>query len=160
MLATPNGGPKCDNAAPNEIPGVGKRHHVCQSSSSQLRYNTYLVVTQTTPRHHKETHVQQVPETTVSLYCDISTGKPRPYVPIPLRLRVFRSIHYLSHPGTKSTAQLVAQRFVWPGVQKDCRSWARACPACQRSKVSRHTATLAGDFALPPARFLHIHIDL
>jgi transposase InsO family protein len=73
---------------------------------------------------------------------------------------VFRSIHDLSHPGTKSTARLVAQRFVWPGVQKDCRSWARVCQACQRSKVSRHTVKPVGDFALPPARFLHVHIDL
>jgi transposase InsO family protein len=102
----------------------------------------------------------QVPGATGSLYCDICTGKSRPYVPTPLRLRVFRSIHDLSHPGTKSTAQLVAQRFVWPGIQKDCRSWARACQACQRSKVSRHTVTPVGDFGLPPARFLHVHIDL
>jgi cleavage and polyadenylation specificity factor subunit 1 len=95
----------------------------------------------------------------VCLYCDISTGKPRPYVHTPLRLRVLRFIHDLSHPGTKSTAQLVA-RFVWPGIQKDCRSWARACQACQRSEVSRHTVTPVGDFALPPARFLQVHIDL
>jgi hypothetical protein len=75
----------------------------------------------------------QVPGTAVSLYCDISTGKPRPYIPTPLRLRVFRSIHDLSHPGTKATAQLVAQRFVWPGIHKDC-AWARACQSCQRAK--------------------------
>jgi cleavage and polyadenylation specificity factor subunit 1 len=49
---------------------------------------------------------------------------------------------------------------VWPGVQKDCRTWARACQACQRSKVSRHTVTSVVDFTLPAARFLHIHIDL
>jgi transposase InsO family protein len=102
----------------------------------------------------------QVPDSTRYLYCDISTGKPRPYVPTALRPRVFWSIHDLSHPGIKSSAQLVTERFVWPGVQKDCRSWARACQACQRAKVSRHTATPVGDFGLPPARFLHVHIDL
>jgi hypothetical protein len=71
-----------------------------------------------------------------------------------------QSVHDLSHPGTRATAKLVAQRFVWPGVQKDCCTWARACQACQRSKVSRHTVTPVGDFTLPAARFLHIHIDL
>jgi cleavage and polyadenylation specificity factor subunit 1 len=45
-------------------------------------------------------------------------------------------------------------------MQRDCRTWARACQPCQRSKVSRHTITPVGDFPLPPARFLHIHIDL
>jgi cleavage and polyadenylation specificity factor subunit 1 len=49
---------------------------------------------------------------------------------------------------------------VWPAIRKDCRTWARACQHCQRSKVSRHIITPVGDFTLPPARFLHIHIDL
>jgi transposase InsO family protein len=75
-------------------------------------------------------------------------------------LQVFQSVHDMSHPGTKATAKLVAQRFVWPGIQKDCSTSARACQACQRSKVSRHTATSAGDFTLPAARFPHVHIDL
>jgi hypothetical protein len=29
---------------------------------------------------------QQIPGSTVSIYCDTSAGKPRPYVPAPLRL--------------------------------------------------------------------------
>jgi cleavage and polyadenylation specificity factor subunit 1 len=103
---------------------------------------------------------QQIPSTAVSIYCDTSAGKPRPYVPVPLRLQVFQSVYDLSHPGTKATARLVAQRFVWPDIQKDCRTWARACQACQLSKVSRHTVTPVGDFTLPAARFLHVHVDL
>jgi transposase InsO family protein len=57
-------------------------------------------------------------------------------------------------------AKLVAQRFVWLGVQKDCRTWARAWQSCQRSKVSRHTVTPLGDFTPPAARFLHVQIYL
>jgi cleavage and polyadenylation specificity factor subunit 1 len=49
---------------------------------------------------------------------------------------------------------------VWPAIQKDCRTWARVCQPCQRSKVSRHTITPCGDFPVPTARFLHIHVDL
>jgi cleavage and polyadenylation specificity factor subunit 1 len=75
-------------------------------------------------------------------------------------LYAFKSIHDLSHPGTKTTAKLIPQRFVWPGIQNDCRTCARACQACQRSKVTRHTVTPVGDFTLLPARFLHVHIDL
>jgi hypothetical protein len=89
-----------------------------------------------------------------------SAGRSRPYVPGPLRLQVFQSVPDLSHPGTKATAKLVAQRFVWPGGQKDCHTWARSCQSCQRSKVSLHTATPLGDFIPPAARFLHVHIDL
>jgi hypothetical protein len=42
----------------------------------------------------------------------------------------------------------------------DCRTWARACQYCQRSKVSHHTVTALGDFTPPASRFLHVHVDL
>ena len=79
--------------------------------------------------------------------------------PISLR-QVFNFLHSLSHPGIKATAKHVSQRFVWPAIQKGCRTWARACQTCQRSKVSRHIFTPFGDFSHPPARFRHIHIDV
>ena len=101
-----------------------------------------------------------IPGPSVGMYCDTSSGKPRPYVPSPLRRQIFNSLHSLSHPGIKASAKLVSQRFVWPAIQKDCRTWDRACQPCQRSKVSRHTITPVGDFPLPPVCFLHIHIDL
>jgi hypothetical protein len=64
------------------------------------------------------------------------------------------------HPETKGTATLVALRFVWPGVQKNNRTWARNLQSCQRSRVSRHTVTLLDKFAPPAVRFLHAHLDL
>jgi hypothetical protein len=81
-------------------------------------------------------------------------GNPRPYIPAPLRYQVFQAAHDLSHPGIKATAKLVAQRFMWPGIQRDCHTWARACQACQRSKAALSNA--------PPAIYfsgaLHKHI--
>jgi hypothetical protein len=135
-------------------------------------------------RHHNTTHWPQRKTATTS--SEHSWGQPPPYgsrnyrSPAPrspstairllgdldlrflgpLRLQVFQSVHDLSHPGTKATALLVAQRFVWPGVQKDCRTWAHSCQSCQRSKVSRHTVTPLGDFPPPAARFLQVHLDL
>jgi cleavage and polyadenylation specificity factor subunit 1 len=103
---------------------------------------------------------QQISGAAVFIYYDTSAGEPRPYVPGPLRLQVFQSVHDLSHPCTKATARLVAQRFVWPGIQRDCRTWSRVCQAYQRSKVSRHTVTPVGDFTLLAARFLHVHVKL
>jgi hypothetical protein len=55
---------------------------------------------------------------------------------------VFQSIHDPSDPGTKVTAKLIAHLFVWPGMQKDCRTWARVCQACQRSKIPPTTQLL------------------
>lgn len=101
-----------------------------------------------------------VPGTGYNLICDHSTGKPRPYVPPPLRRRVFDRIHNLSHPGVKATCRLVADRFVWPNINRDCRSWARSCVPCQQSKVTRHIRTPLGHFSNPTARLRHVHIDI
>jgi hypothetical protein len=57
-----------------------------------------------------------MPATAVSIYCDMSAGRSRPYVSAPVLLQTFHSIHDLLHPGTRTMAKLVAQCFVWPGV--------------------------------------------
>lgn len=101
-----------------------------------------------------------VPGSRIPLYCDVSTSASRPYVPKPLRRQIFNSLHSLSHPGANASAKLVAERFVWPGVRKDSRDWARACIPCQRTKVSRHVTSPLGTYSLPRARFKQIHIDL
>lgn len=94
------------------------------------------------------------------LYCDVSTPTPRPFVTKEFRKQVFKSLHSLSHPGAAATVKLVAERFVWPGMRKDCREWARTCLSCQRAKVSRHVSSPLGTYDLPRARFQHVHIDL
>ncbi|CAK1590640.1 unnamed protein product [Parnassius mnemosyne] len=100
------------------------------------------------------------PDSKVEIFCDISLGIPRPFVPKSFRKAIFDSLHSLSHPGANATAKLVAQRFVWPGVRKDCREWSRTCLACQRSKVSRHVSAPLGTYDLPRTRFSYVHIDL
>ena len=100
-----------------------------------------------------------VPGSDVQLYCDTSP-KPRPYVPADFRRQIFDSLHGLSHPGIKASATLVSSRFVWPNVQKDCRTWARSCAACQRAKVTRHVQAPLGHYAPVSNRFQHVHIDL
>lgn len=100
------------------------------------------------------------PGTDTNIYCDISTGKPRPYLTPSFRRAAFDKLHSLSHPGAQASIRLVLDRFVWPSVKKDCRAWSRACVACQRSKVSRHNSAPLGNFDLPSGRFMHVHIDI
>ncbi|CAK1584822.1 unnamed protein product [Parnassius mnemosyne] len=101
-----------------------------------------------------------IPGSKTCMYCDVSILTPRPFVPKVLRKQVFESLHSLSHPGANATAKLVAERFVWPSIRKDCREWSRACLACQRAKVTRHVSAPLGTYNLPRARFKHVHIDL
>lgn len=82
----------------------------------------------------------QNPSSGLHLYCDDNNSLVRPFVPERLRRRVFDSLHSFSHPGANASAKLVSDRFVWPGVKKDCREWVRNCIECQRSKITRHVS--------------------
>lgn len=102
----------------------------------------------------------KLPQSNLDLYCDFSLKYPRPFVTKNCRRQLFDSLHNLSHPGPNVTTKLIAERFVWPGMRKDCREWARNCLACQRSKVNRHVSAPLGTFDLPRARFAFIHVDI
>ena len=95
-----------------------------------------------------------------TILCDISTGHPRPIVPAACRRQVFTAIHTLSHPGIRATCSLVMSKFVWRGIRKQVRAWARACIQCQSAKIQQHTKAPLKAFALPHRRFDHINIDL
>ena len=101
-----------------------------------------------------------LPDSSVSLYCDVSTPRVRLFVTTNFRRAAFDSIHQLSHPGIKATVKLITERYVWPSVERDCRQWAQACIPCQRSKVSRYTSAPVASFVTPSSRFEHVHIDL
>ena len=102
----------------------------------------------------------RIPNTTTELYCDTSSGKLRPFVPQALRKQVFDSLHNISHPGCRATAKLVADRFVWPKVKKDCQDWAKCCIPCQRSKIHLHTKAPVNNILVNNKRFSHVHLDL
>ena len=101
-----------------------------------------------------------IPTSKNHITCDISTGKPRPFVPKAFRRTIFNSLHNLSHPGIKATQRLITERYVWPSINRDVRQWTRSCLQCQRCKVQRHTCASLSNFEIPTARFSHVPIDL
>ena len=52
-------------------------------------------------------------ESNTTLSCDVSTGKPRPYVPKTFRYPLFEALHSLSHPGVRATQHLVTSNYLW-----------------------------------------------
>jgi hypothetical protein len=66
-----------------------------------------------------------LPGTNMFVTRDVSRGRPRPFVPGPLRRAVFAALHGLSHPGAAATITLVTELFVWPSGKKACREWTR-----------------------------------
>ncbi|XP_066947068.1 uncharacterized protein [Macrobrachium rosenbergii] len=54
----------------------------------------------------------------------------------------------------------MTDKFIWHGINKDDRQWARCCIPCQVSKTFRHTESRVSDFPQPHRCFGHIHIDV
>ena len=101
-----------------------------------------------------------LPLSSSPVHCDTSTGTARPWLPPAYRRTVFDNLHSLHHPGIRATQKLVRHRYIWPGMNKDVRSWARECPQCQRCKIQRHTRSPIAPISTPDERFAHVHIDL
>lgn len=98
--------------------------------------------------------------TDITLICDASTGILRPYLPQPFRFPIFELLHSLAHPGVKATQHLITSSYIWPSMKADIRKWTRCCVQCQRSKVQRHSRAPPSTFAVPDARFDHVHVDI
>ena len=94
------------------------------------------------------------------IFCDVSNIFPRPYVPAQCRSDIIRSLHDISHPGVKSTAKLVKERFFWPSMDTSIKKFVSECIRCQRAKVNKHTKSAVSNFNLPSERFQTVHIDL
>lgn len=113
-------------------------------------------------RHSENLTFKQVPVpcSNETIWCDVSNGHERPYVPLKHRRAVFFQLHNLSHPGIRSTQKLVTSRFIWTAINRDVREWTKSCVPCQKSKVQRHIKSPLATFATLEARFQHVHIDL
>lgn len=92
--------------------------------------------------------------------CDTSHNRVRPFITQNLRKRFLHATHDLSHPGRKSTAQLMTERFVWPSIRKDSENFAKNCIACQKTKVQRHNRSAFEQYQPTLERFSDINIAI
>lgn len=102
----------------------------------------------------------QLPNTQVSLWCDVSTTRVRPYITPLFRRQIFNSIHNISHSGKRSTVKLITERFVWKNMKNDITRMVNSCLECQKTKVNKHNRSALQQFSVPDQRFRHVNIDL
>nr|CDS27171.2 gag pol polyprotein [Hymenolepis microstoma] len=129
-----------------------------QALASKQRADPEFAEISSNPSLHFE--CLPLPFSNTEILCDISTGRPRPFVPQTYRRKIFDHFHGLSHPSIRSTTKLITDRFVWKNIRQDVRQWAKSCLSCQASKVHKHTQSPLAGFPLPEARFRHIHVDI
>jgi transposase InsO family protein len=95
-----------------------------------------------------------------TLWCDFSTGSPRPLVPQQFREAVFAAIHGVAHPGIRATKRLISARFVWPHMAAEIAGRCRDCVRCARSKPQGQKSAAVQPIELPARQFVHVHVDL
>ncbi|CAH8562769.1 unnamed protein product [Dicrocoelium dendriticum] len=151
----------------NAVADALSRAHMNQLSSTPIDLERIAAAQNDDPelvqlRSNPSLKLTQLPvlNSDIRVYCDLSTGKPRPFVPRSFRRTIFDHFHGLSHPSIRSTVKLITDRFLWHNMRSDIRHWAKHCLSCQTSKVHRHTVTTPGTFSLPDARFRHVHVDI
>ena len=94
------------------------------------------------------------------LLCDVSTGRPRPLVPLDFRRSIFAALHGLAHPGVRASQQLIGARFVWHGMRRDIANWCKSCTDCLTAKTHRHFKAPVEGISIPGDAFSHVHLDL
>ena len=93
------------------------------------------------------------------LWCEMSTGKARPIIPLPFRSLIFNAFHNLRHPGPRPTVKKVQERYFWPSLHKDVTTWAKECQPCQKVKVTKSIAPPTKNRPVGAARFSDLQLD-
>lgn len=112
------------------------------------------------PKHSLNLKSIELGHDCIKLFCDLTGKILRPFVPKVLRRQVFELYHSFSHPGPGVTDQLIWQKYVWPNMHRDIKTWSKECLDCQQSKVSCHVRNEPSQFIAPDDRFRHVHMDL
>ena len=84
----------------------------------------------------------------------------RPYLPDELQPTAYHELHSVIHQGKKKSFEVIASRYFWPDMKSDIEKWTKACPECQKCKISRHTRQRLQSYPMNPRRLSTIHIDL
>ena len=127
-----------------------------QQYRGEIHQYQQLISTNSSSLRLKEIPVKSYAMKPTTLLRDMSTGQARP-----LKWRkVFKVVHGLSHPSVRATKQLLTTKFVWNGMQRDVRNWAKQCIACQSSKIQTHIKATLNKITVSKDSFNHIHVEL
>ena len=93
------------------------------------------------------------------LWCDMSTVRARPLIPVNFRKQIFLAFHNLRHPGPRPTVKKVEERYFWPTLRKDVTRWANECRPCQEVKVGKTISPPTKKRPVGAPRFSDLQLD-
>lgn len=71
-------------------------------------------------------------------FCDHSGNHPHIFIHTFQQKFVFNDLHYLSHPGIKTSTKLIKSRFYGPNMNCEIQKQSHECLNWQQSKINRH----------------------
>lgn len=90
------------------------------------------------------------------LWCDISTGNFRLFIPKSLRKTIFDNRYYVSYPSIKATCRLICKNHVWSTrIQETGHTTIRS-----KSKSSETYESSSCIFPVHDTQVDHVHIDI
>ena len=92
------------------------------------------------------------------IFCEISSSKPRPYIPRQLRQQLMQSLHF-DHLGEKPTLARVSGEYYWPSLKHDVKKFVKCCDSCNKVRPSKKLVN-TGQFRVPDKRFSHVMVDV
>ena len=110
------------------------------------------------PRSVNMADVEFTPGNT--LFCEISTGKSRPFIPKTWRGKITPIFHMLNHPGPKATLKKVESRYYWPSMAQDVTNFVKSCHNCQAVKASKTIVPPMSNRPILAQRFQEVQIDI
>ena len=81
------------------------------------------------------------------IFCEMSSGKPRPYIPEELRTQSIRALHF-DHLGIKPTLARVAGDYYWPALKHDVKKFVKCCDPCNKIRPAKKLVNV-GEFKVP-----------
>ena len=82
------------------------------------------------------------------------------YIPnTSLRVLIIQELHNQGHFGRDKTAWLIRQRFYWPGLDRDVKTFVKRCRLCQESKGSDTNQGLYTPLPIPDEPWREVSMD-
>ncbi|KAG8182876.1 hypothetical protein JTE90_024619 [Oedothorax gibbosus] len=78
-----------------------------------------ILIFSSSEEEHKKINL---PDCKKAIFCDLSTGTARPYIPKQFREHVFATLHNVSHSGARSTSKLVRTRSTFDMMASKCNT--------------------------------------
>ena len=123
---------------------------VDHNALAQAQLDCPEVVTHRAGQHPRAVNMRDVEFTPgTTLFCEMASGKARPFVPKNCREKVILMFHGLSHPGPAKTSKKVSSRYYWPSLGPDVAKLVKSCHGCQAAKSSK---TIVLNYPTDPLR--------